>query len=331
MYTKLANSILTSTVWMESDQTRIVWMTLLAMCDKNGDVQASIPGLANVARVPIEAVEAAIEVFMSPDPYSRTKSDEGRRIEEIEGGWTLLNHEKYRDLASNSDRKAKSAQRQKRHRDRQKRNGSVTRNAKSVTEHPETVTACDKSRQIPHTDTDTDTEEKETIKEKSASVTAYTPGPGIVVPPRINLPEVIDAVGAWVHWRYFKDVQHSVFSDSPQEQSVWVTINRWEVSPEQIITRLHECVANGWNRLVAPESPLHHSEAAATDLEDTWDALTTFLGKIPPGETYTDRITAKFGSKVAALVKKFGYNEIKTANDFEDSRMKKRFVREMQS
>jgi hypothetical protein len=170
-------------------------------------------------------------------------------------------------------------------------------------------------------------EEKETIKEK----VSYTPGAGIVVPPRINLPEVIEAVGAWVNWRYFKDVQHSVFADSPQEQSVWETINRWGVTPEQIITRIHECVANGWNRLIAPETPLHHGNAAATDLEDTWDELTTFLGKIPPGEPYTDRITAKFGSKVAALVKKFGYNEIKTANDFEDSRLKKRFVREMQS
>lgn len=331
MYTKLANSILTSTVWMESDQTRIVWMTLLAMCDKNGDVQASIPGLANVARVPIEAVETAITVFLSPDPYSRTKSDEGRRIEEIEGGWTLLNHETYRDLASDADRKAKSAQRQKRHRERQKRNAVEPRNAKSVTHNAENVTPCDKSRQIPHTHTDTDTEGKETIKEKSAGVTAYTPGPGITVPDHLNLPEVIEAVGAWVNWRYFKDVQHSVFADSPQEQSVWVTINRWEVTPEQIITRIHECVANGWNRLIAPETPLHHGNAAAADLEDTWDELTTFIGKIPPGETYTDRITAKFGSEVAALVKKFGYNEIKTANDFEDSRLKKRFVREMQS
>lgn len=152
MYTKLANSILTSTVWMESDQTRIVWLTLLAMCDKNGEVQASIPGLANVARVNLEDCEKAINLFLSPDPYSRTKTDEGRRIEEIEGGWCVLNHEKYRDLASDSDTKRKAAERQKRFRERQKRNGeNVTSNAKSVTGRY-------KSHQNSHADTDADTE-----------------------------------------------------------------------------------------------------------------------------------------------------------------------------
>jgi len=35
----------------------------------------------------------------SPDPYSRTKQDEGRRIKEVEGGWLVLNHKKYREKA----------------------------------------------------------------------------------------------------------------------------------------------------------------------------------------------------------------------------------------
>lgn len=144
MYTKLANSILTSTIWMESDQTRIVWLTLLAMADKNGEVQASIPGLANVARVPVDACRKAIEIFQQPDPDSRTKVDDGRRIEEIRGGWHILNHSYYRDLGSDEDRKKKAAERQRRYRERHKRN------AKSVT-------GCDKSPQFSHTDTDTNT------------------------------------------------------------------------------------------------------------------------------------------------------------------------------
>ena len=150
-YTKLANSILTSTIWMEDDQTRIVWLTLLAMADKNGEVQASIPGLANVARVSVESCHAAIDKFLAPDPYSRTKDDEGRRIEEIRGGWSLINHAEYRNLASDDDRKMKAAERQRRHRERYKRNSGVT--------------ACDKSRQNPQADTDTDTDTEEKKKE----------------------------------------------------------------------------------------------------------------------------------------------------------------------
>ena len=97
-FTKLFSSITASTIWAARDQTRIVWITMLAMADQHGRVWASIPGLANIARVSIEACEEAIAELMSPDKYSRTKDNEGRRIEEIDGGWRLLNHAKYRSI-----------------------------------------------------------------------------------------------------------------------------------------------------------------------------------------------------------------------------------------
>lgn len=135
-YTKLASSILTSTLWMESDHTRIVWFALMAMADKNGEVSASIPGLANIARVPLESCRVAIARFLSPDPDSRTKTDEGRRIEEIRGGWALVNHAEYRENASSDDKARKAAERQQRVRDRvsrdEKSHASVTpRHAKN--------------------------------------------------------------------------------------------------------------------------------------------------------------------------------------------------------
>lgn len=121
-YTKLFSSIVTSTIWSENDRTRIVWITMLAICDKNGEVQGSIPGLARIAGVPVEDCRSAIATFLAPDPDSRTKDDEGRRIEEIDGGWLLLNHRKYREMASGEDRLRSAAERQARLRERQKRN-----------------------------------------------------------------------------------------------------------------------------------------------------------------------------------------------------------------
>jgi len=121
-YTKLFSSIVTSTIWVESDRTRIVWITMLAMADKNGEVQASIPGLARLAGVPIPDCEEAIAKFMAPDPYSRTPDDEGRRIEKIDGGWALLNHKKYREMASKDDQREAEARRKARYRDKVKRN-----------------------------------------------------------------------------------------------------------------------------------------------------------------------------------------------------------------
>ena len=118
-YTKLFSSIITSTIWMEDDKTRILWITLLAMADQHGEVYSSIPGLARVAGMSVGEAVAALEKLLGPDEYSRTPDYEGRRIAPIEGGWELLNHAKYRLLASRDDAKSANAARVRRHRSRQ--------------------------------------------------------------------------------------------------------------------------------------------------------------------------------------------------------------------
>lgn len=103
-FTKLFSSITESTVWCEPMATRLVWITMLAMADKKGRVWGSVPGLANRARVPIEDTEKALETFQAPDRYSRTTEHEGRRIAPMDGGWQLLNYQKYRDIRDEEDR-----------------------------------------------------------------------------------------------------------------------------------------------------------------------------------------------------------------------------------
>ena len=84
---------------------RIVWVTLLALVNRDGIVQGSVPGIANVARVSVDKCRAAIDRLLSPDPDSRTATQEGRRIEVIQGGWKLINFEYYRQLHSEEERK----------------------------------------------------------------------------------------------------------------------------------------------------------------------------------------------------------------------------------
>ena len=119
-FTKLYTGILESTLWCESDRTRLVWVTMLAMADEFGRVLGSVPGLANRARVPVEDTRAALVTFLAPDPDSRTPDYEGRRVEIIDGGWRLLNHAKYRELRSEDDRREQNRQAQRRMRERKK-------------------------------------------------------------------------------------------------------------------------------------------------------------------------------------------------------------------
>lgn len=80
-------------------------MTMLAMSDASGNVWGSIPGLARIANITIEQCEEALTCFLSPDPYSRTKENDGRRVAEVDGGWLLLNHGKYRAIRSAEERR----------------------------------------------------------------------------------------------------------------------------------------------------------------------------------------------------------------------------------
>ena len=121
-FTKLFSSILTSSVWQEDDKTRLLWITMLASADKDGRVEAAIPGLAMLARISIEECEHALELLLSPDEYSRTTEHEGRRIEVIDGGWLVLNYRKYRD----SGRPASRAPYYRKRRAEKKRNGGAT-------------------------------------------------------------------------------------------------------------------------------------------------------------------------------------------------------------
>lgn len=126
-YAKLFSSIVHSTVWREPDHVRLVWVTMLALSDVDGVVEASIPGLADAARVSLERCEDALDRLASPDPYSRNPAHEGRRIRAIPGGWLLLNREAYRDKQSPEEVRAKARERKRRQRERERMaRGDVT-------------------------------------------------------------------------------------------------------------------------------------------------------------------------------------------------------------
>lgn len=97
-FTKLFSDITASTIWCEPERTRLVWITMLAMADRHGRVFASLPGLAHHARVPEIDCQIALDCFLSPDRHSRSTNNDGRRIEAIDGGWHLINYQKYRDI-----------------------------------------------------------------------------------------------------------------------------------------------------------------------------------------------------------------------------------------
>lgn len=117
-FTKVFASLLDSSVWVQPNHIRLVWMTMLAMVDRDGCVEASVLALSRRAVVSRAECEEALACLLAPDPDSRSKAHEGRRIATTERGWKLLNYHAFRDKANADDRREKDAARKQAKRDR---------------------------------------------------------------------------------------------------------------------------------------------------------------------------------------------------------------------
>ena len=151
-FTKLFSSIVTSTIWQEDAETKVVWVTMLALVNAEGFVDTTIPGLANIANVSVEKTREAIAKFEGPDPDSRTVDHEGRRIAKVEGGWFLLNHQKYRKIRDPEERKEYMREYMKEYRKRTVNN----------------VNSC--KLQLAHTEAEAEAEAKKNTKKHSILV-----------------------------------------------------------------------------------------------------------------------------------------------------------------
>jgi hypothetical protein len=154
-YSKLHSSIVGSSLWAEGDSVRLLFVTLLALCDRDGYVYGSRVGLERLANITVDLDDPADDpwaVLMSPDPESsdrlRAPELEGRRIEEVPGGFRLLNFEYYRGLRNDDDRKEQNRRAQEKYR----------KSARVSRDKPLVSGASSMSAASAHTDAEADTE-----------------------------------------------------------------------------------------------------------------------------------------------------------------------------
>jgi hypothetical protein len=100
---------------------------MLAMKNERHMVEASVPGLADMARVSLTECEAALKKLERADKWSRNQGHEGRRIEKCDGGWLILNGEHYRQLMSYEERKEYQRLYHREYRKKQKNKVNVDR------------------------------------------------------------------------------------------------------------------------------------------------------------------------------------------------------------
>jgi len=237
MYVKLFSKITESSIWLEANHVKVVWITLLAKKDEDQFVAiASVRNLARLAGVTFKQAFDAVSVLESPDPDSSDPAHRGRRIERVDGGWVILNGDKYCKIASREDRRSQVRKAVQKHR----KNKAQNKHQKKVCNH--TMITCNqvkssviKSKPL---DIDIDTNKRKDMitSEKMIEYTpsflmfwkAYPRKVGKLTASKIWKKNKLDS---FVHPILEALPKHKAFWDKPEfipHPSTWLGNRRWE-------------------------------------------------------------------------------------------------------
>lgn len=156
MYGKLFSSMYDGTLYGQWEAL-ITFQQMIILADADGTVDITPPALAARTGIPLDIITKGIETLESPDPYSRTEGEDGRRITRIDEhrpwGWSIVNHAKYKHLQDSDTVREQTRERVRKHREKKRivTGGNVEKR---------TVTDGNGSKRHTDTDTDTDTREK---------------------------------------------------------------------------------------------------------------------------------------------------------------------------
>jgi hypothetical protein len=110
-------SLVTSSLLSQGTDATAVWALFISTADRMGESDLTVPCVAALFKISEDRAQAAFDILASPDPRSRNKKSEGRRIiQQPDGRWLLVTHEESRKRAS----KEAAAVRQRDWRDRNK-------------------------------------------------------------------------------------------------------------------------------------------------------------------------------------------------------------------
>ena len=145
MYGKVFAKLFDSSLAVKGPwQALVLWPCLIALADKDGDVEKPAEIISRITLMPMEHVRVALDALSAPDPHSKSPAAEGRRIvplrPDIDAGWHLVNYTEYAKINSGIARKERDRSRKAEERKLLKDNERK----------------CGQSTKSPHTDTDTD-------------------------------------------------------------------------------------------------------------------------------------------------------------------------------
>ena len=241
MFAKIFTQIFDSSI-REDPEARFTFMDLLILCDPNGVVDMTHESIAARTNRPLALIRSTIAVLESPDPRSRTPDNGGRRIvrldEHRDWGWLIVNYQRFRETAS----------------DEQRREKTLARVRKYRAKHNELplVTPCNAGATLGNA---SNAMQKQKQKEKQKETPPIPPLAGEVeIPVELQTPEFRDA---WMDWnQHRKEIRKKQTPLSVKGQIA----NCLELGSSRAVAAIRHSIANGWQGIFEPK---HQNHAAA--------------------------------------------------------------------
>jgi hypothetical protein len=110
MYGKLFAQMYDGTLGTKGPwQALVTFQQLIILADQYGDVDMTAEAIARRTTIPLDVVNIGLAELVKPDPHSRTPDEDGRRIvplaENRDWGWHIVNHDIYRKIRSQEERR----------------------------------------------------------------------------------------------------------------------------------------------------------------------------------------------------------------------------------
>lgn len=106
MYAKIFESIYDGSL-RKDWKALITFQQLLVLADEAGYVDKTPDAISARTTIPLDIIIHGLDQLSSPDPDSRSKEEEGRRIVLINPdrrwGWRIVNHKEYREIRTQSE------------------------------------------------------------------------------------------------------------------------------------------------------------------------------------------------------------------------------------
>lgn len=163
MYGKFFASAFSGSMMASGPEVFAVWAYVIAHASQSR-VELNPRFLAAVIGSTPDRMQAAIDTLCAEDPQSRSKEEHGKRlIREGEFQYIVVNHEKYRSIRNEDDRREYNREAKRRERERSK----VVKPSVNDSQSCQHLSA--------HTEADTDTEEKKKTTRASRTPSVSKP------------------------------------------------------------------------------------------------------------------------------------------------------------